>query len=192
MLSNTYVRIACANENNRIKKLLERLCGDAGKTALVNENGISLPALVEKIELERRTRRFEKYILPFIEADDSKAGILGKMHEIRKDISICAASLLPVLKEAFEHGTIDRSIFVPEVKRYCDLNKKLLDYEESEWSLPVKGTVSEDGWFALAESFIKEDKELFDDKYLNEKEVFDMIPDSSAWRGRDARFEYRV
>lgn len=52
--------------------------------------------------------------------------------------------------------------------------------------------VTEEGWFALAESFIKEDKELFEGKYLNEKEVLNTVPESSVWRVADAKTEYRV
>lgn len=36
MLSNTYIRIVCANENNRIRRLLERLRGDADKMAVMD------------------------------------------------------------------------------------------------------------------------------------------------------------
>lgn len=81
---------------------------------------------------------------------------------------------------------------LPEIQRYCDLNNKLLDYEESRLGVSGRGGVAEDDWFALAESFIKEDKELFNDKYLNEKEVLDIIPESPVWRSADAKTEYRV
>ncbi len=192
MLSNTYVRIVCANENNRIRELLERLMGEADRTAIMDEHGICLSALVERVEQERRTRRFEKYILPFIAADDSRSGFLGSMNGMKKDISTCHSSLVPVLKEAFENGTIDGGMIAPEIRRYCDLNRRLLDFEESEMGTPVKGNVAEDVWFSLAESFIKEDKELFDDKYMNEKGVFDFVRDGSARRQGGMKSEFRV
>ena len=191
MLSNTYIRIVCANENNRIRKLLERLCGEKDKTAVMDE-AATFYSLVEKIEQERRARRFDKFILPFIKADDPGTGILEKMEELRKDISVCVILLQSVLKEAIDNGTIDRQVFAPEIQRYCDLNNKLLDYEESRLGVSGRGGVAEDDWFALAESFIKEDKELFNDKYLNEKEVLDIIPESPVWRSADAKTEYRV
>lgn len=49
--------------------MLERLCGEKDKTAVMDE-AATLYSLVEKIEQERRTRRFDKFILPFIKADD--------------------------------------------------------------------------------------------------------------------------
>lgn len=191
MLSNTYIRIVCANENNRIRKLLERLSGEADKMAVM-DGAAGLHALVEKIELERSARRFDKYILPFVKADDSRTGVVEKMDAIRKDISVCVVLLLSVLKEAADHGIIDGQVFVPEIKRYCDLNGKLLDYEESGLGMSGTAGVTEEGWFALAESFIKEDKELFEGKYLNEKEVLNTVPESSVWRVADAKTEYRV
>lgn len=191
MLSNTYIRIVCANENNRIRRLLERLRGDADKMAVM-DGAADLKARVEKTELERKTRRFDKYILPFVKADDSRNALVEKMDAIRKDISVCVVLLLSVLKEAIDHGIIDRQVFAPEIKRYCDLNGKLLEYEESRLDVSDRGGVTEDGWFALAESFIKEDKELFDGKYLNEKEVLNMIPQSSVWRQAGEKSEYRV
>ncbi len=191
MLSNTYIRIVCANENNRIRRLLERLRGDADKMAVM-DGAADLKARVEKTELERKTRRFDKYILPFVKADDSRNALVEKMDAIRKDISVCVVLLLSVLKEAIDHGIIDSQVFAPEIKRYCDLNGKLLEYEESRLDVSDRGGVTEDGWFALAESFIKEDKELFDGKYLNEKEVLNMIPQSSVWRQAGEKSEYRV
>ena len=191
MLSTTYIRIVCANENNRIRKLLERLGGEADDTAVM-DGAARLHVLVEKIEMERRMRRFDKYILPFIKADDSRMGTIEKMDAIRKDISVCVVLLLSVLKEAIENGIIDPQVFAPEIKRYCELNGRLLDDEESSLGMSGRGNLMEESWFSLAESFIKEDKELFDGKYLNEKEVFDMIPESSIWWQADKKAEYRV
>lgn len=191
MLSTTYIRIVCANENNRIRKLLERLGGEADDTAVM-DGAARLHVLVEKIEMERRMRRFDKYILPFIKADDSRMGTIEKMDAIRKDISVCVVLLLSVLKEAIENGIIDPQVFAPEIKRYCELNGRLLDDEESSLGMSGRGNLMEESWFSLAESFIKEDKELFDGKYLNEKEVFDMIPESSVWWQADKKAEYRV
>ncbi len=192
MLSNTYIRIVCANENNRIRNLLDRLRREAEKTSAVDGIAVYMCALVEKIELERRTRRFDKFILPFIKADDSRTGVVEKMDEIRKDISVCVDLLLSVIKESNHNGTIDRQLVAPEINRYCDLNSKLLDYEESRLGISGREGVAEEGWFALAESFIKEDKELFDGKYLNEKEVLNTVPESSVWWVADAKTEYRV
>lgn len=192
MLSNTYVRIVCANENKRIRELLERLLDEAGKTAVMDEHGICLSLLVEKIEMERQSRRFEKYILPFIQADDSRMAAMEKMADLKKDISFCQTLLVTVLKEAFENGTIDRWIFAPEIHRYSDLNRKLLACEEREMNAPVREAVSDESWFVLAESFIKEDEELFEDKSLNEKEVFGMNFDSSVRRDDSVKFEYRI
>lgn len=192
MLSTTYVRIVCTNENNRIRKWLDRLVDESDKTGVMDESGISLPELVERIEFERNTRRFEKYVLPFIETDASRAGDVKNMNEIRKNISLCVAALLPILNEVTENGTIDRLIFVPEIRRYCDLIRKLLDYEEWELMMSTHESVAEDGWFGLAERFIKEDKVFFDGKYQNEKEEFDMMPDSSVWRTADVKCEYRI
>ena len=191
MLSKTYIRIVCANENNRIRRLLEHLGGVADKMAVM-DGAAGLHALVEKIELGRSARRFDKYILPFVKADDSRTGVVEKMDAIRKDISVCVVLLLSVLKEAADHGIIDGQVFAPEIKRYFDLNGKLLDYEESGLGMSGRAGVTEEGWFALAECFIKEDKELFEGKYLNEKEVLDAVPESSVWRVADAKSEYRV
>lgn len=137
MLSNTYIRIVCANENNRIRKLLERLCGEKDKTDVMDE-AATLYSLVEKIEQERRARRFDKFILPFIKADDPGTGILEKMEELRKDISVCVVLLQSVLKEAIDNGTIDRQVFAPEIQRYCDLKKNCWIMKKADWACPAE------------------------------------------------------
>lgn len=191
MLSNTYVRIVCSNESNSIRGLLRKL--EAWNKGLdkMDGNGMSLSGLVKRIEKERKARRYEKYILPFLEAENVGNGALKDIYKAKDDLAVSYASLMPVLDMAMKNR-IEWKILLQEIRRYCELNRRLLDLEETGLGVPVQTNVSEDVWFSLAENFIREDKAHLDEKYQNKKDVFDLISGNGVRKQDIIKSEYRV
>ena len=175
MLSNTYVRIVCSNENNSIRELLRQLECWKAELSDTDENGTSISGLVGRIEKGRQARRFEKYILPFLEAENAGNDALNELYKTKKELAVSYAVLRPLLALTTEGRMVDWQILQPEIRRYCELNRRLLELEESRTGVPVQTKVSEDVWFSLAENFIREDKALLENRYSSEKDVFDLI-----------------
>lgn len=192
MLSKTYVRIVCSNENNSIRELLRQLECWKARLSDTDENGASISGLVDRIEKGRQARRFEKYILPFLEAENAGNDALNELYKTKKELAVSYAVLKPLLALTAEARMVDWQILQPEIRRYCELNRRLLELEENRAGVPVQAKVSEDVWFSLAESFIREDKVLLEDKYSSEKDVFDLISGNAVRKQDVIKSEYRV